>query len=238
MFNSLLADFEGGKGPILSRLDAEKFWLWKGKTWFREHKKMGPFFKRLVERQQNTLMRYLDHLKFQTILEVGCGYGRMTKLILSNFPDVAEIKAIDLSPEQIKVAKTYVNDDRVQFRVIKIQDLNIYHDRFDLVFGVSVLMHIPFQTIEKAIENMVNASSKHIVNVDWYRPFLASGRAGRSFAHDYKTLYSKCGVEKLVRVPIPKKIAYGISLGLDSGITVFKHYQEFQALWHATKSTH
>jgi len=220
----------------LSQLDAEKFWLRKGKTWFLERKKWGPFFKRLVERQQNTLMRYLDRLKFQTILEVGCGYGRITKLVLAKFPNVVEIKAIDLSPHQIKVAKTYVNDDRVQFRVIRIQDLNIYHDRFDLVFGVSVLMHIPFETIEKAIENMVNASTKHIVNVDWYRPFLSSGRYGKSFAHDYRTLYTKFGVEKLVRLPIPKKVAYGISLGLDSGITVFRHKQEFQALWHATKT--
>lgn len=220
----------------MSQLDAEKFWLRKGKTWFAERKNWGPFPKRMVERQQNTLMRYLDRLKFRTILEVGCGYGRMTKLVLARFPNVVEIIAIDLSSDQIKTAKTYVNDDRVQFHVIRLQDLGIYHDRFDLVFGVSVLMHIPFQTIEKAIENMVNASSKHIVNVDWYRPFVASGRAGKSFAHDYKTLYGKFGVKKLVRLPIPKKIAYGVSLGLDSGITVFKHHQEFQALWHATKT--
>lgn len=105
------AHFRDRKWPNLSQYDAEKFWLQKGKTWFLERKKWGPFHKRLVKRQQNTFLRYLERLKFQTILEIGCGYGRITKLVLAKFPDVVEIKAIDISPDQIKVAKKYANDE-------------------------------------------------------------------------------------------------------------------------------
>jgi len=45
---------------------------------------------------------------FSTVLEVGCGFGRITKLLLSNFPDILEYVAIDLSADQIENAKKYV----------------------------------------------------------------------------------------------------------------------------------
>ena len=56
------------------------------------------------------LSEYLRNFspKFKNVLEVGCGFGRITKLVLSNQPDIQKYTAIDLSPDQINNAEQYV----------------------------------------------------------------------------------------------------------------------------------
>ena len=59
--------------------------------------------------QEQILVEYLrKNISFSTVLEVGCGFGRITKIILSNFPEVTEYVAVDLSPDQIENARNYV----------------------------------------------------------------------------------------------------------------------------------
>lgn len=217
------------------KVNVEKHWLKEGKTRFYERKKLSVFDRKMFEKQQNVLLGYLENLDFHTIFEVGCGYGRITKLILDGFPQVREIKAIDISPQQIKIASKYVHDNRAKFKVMRIQDVQVGRGRYDLVLAVSVLMHIPFELVESALEKMVSVSRKDIINIDWYRPIRAMARLGTSFVHDYTYLYGKLGVEKIVRIPIPRRRVYGITLGLDSGIRVVRENQDIQCLWHAIK---
>lgn len=103
---------------------------------------------------------------FKTVLEVGCGFGRITDLIIKEFPEIEKYKAIDLSTDQIENAKKYVSSEKVKFSVGKIQDLDIPSESYDLVLAVEVLMHIPVTEIETAIKQMVRVSKKHIINLD------------------------------------------------------------------------
>lgn len=57
-------------------------------------------------------MNALRTMHFETVFEIGCGYGRITKAILQQFPNV-KIQAIDLSPQQIRIAR----------RCMHVQDL-------------------------------------------------------------------------------------------------------------------
>jgi len=77
------------------------------------------------------------------VFEIGCGYGRITKAILQQFPNV-KIQTFDLSPQQIRITRRYVNSDRVKFSVGEIQDLDVSERNYDLVLAVTVLIHIPF----------------------------------------------------------------------------------------------
>ena len=65
------------------------------------------------EFQNRILFDYLKNIlssssSFSTVLEVDCGFGRITKLLLSNFPSILEYIGIDLSPDQIENAKEFV----------------------------------------------------------------------------------------------------------------------------------
>ncbi|MGH9998111.1 MAG: class I SAM-dependent methyltransferase, partial [Nitrososphaeraceae archaeon] len=75
----------------------------------------------------------LDYLKsiippFKSVLELGCGFGRITKLILSNFPDIQVYTAVDLSPHQIQNAREYL---------ISATSNNVISDGISLEFIVS-----------------------------------------------------------------------------------------------------
>jgi cyclopropane fatty-acyl-phospholipid synthase-like methyltransferase len=48
-----------------------------------------------------------------TVLEVGCGFGRITKLLLLDFPNIKEYLAVDLSPHQIENAKEYIRSKKI-----------------------------------------------------------------------------------------------------------------------------
>lgn len=214
--------------------DVERYWLERAKTYPFEHLKWGVFRRRYSRKIQTTLMNVLKHLRFDSVLEVGCGYGKTIKIILRELPHV-KIKAIDLSSEQIKFASKYVNDDRVEFSVGRIQDLDVSEHGYDLVMAISVLMHIPPHDIELAVKKMVEISRKHIINTDWYDPTPHVGGGGWNFAHDYTSLYKKFGVKRVRMIPILKQPVYGISFGLDSGLRIFRKKEDIQSLWHAIK---
>lgn len=218
----------------MSKVDVEKYWLSRGRKYFFEPVKWSLFRRRRAHKQEAALIDFLKTLNFESVFEVGCGYGRITKLILENFPQVRQIVGIDLSPDQIEIAQRYVNSRKVELRLGKIQDVEVPDRSYDVVIAVSVLMHIPFNEVNVAIKSMVRISRKHVVNVDWYRPTMACNR-GYCFAHDYPSLYKKFGCKKIRRIPIPMRPEYGISVGLDSGLRIFRKKAEIQCIWHAMK---
>src|SRR6266487_6966424 len=84
-----------------------EYWFNHGKTYKKEFR-----YNKNFELQEKILIDYLkDNVSassFSTVLEVGCGFGRITKLLLSNFPHIREYIGIDLSPDQIENAKEFV----------------------------------------------------------------------------------------------------------------------------------
>ena len=98
------------------------------------------------ELQERILLDYLKNIissssSFSTVLEVGCGFGRITKLLLSNFPSILEYIGINLSPNQIENAKEFVKPaidtkehNPVNFIVSDIQSFQ-NERKYDLVIS-------------------------------------------------------------------------------------------------------
>ena len=112
---------------------------------------------------------------FSTVLEVGCGFGRIAKLLLSNFPNILEYIAIDLSPDQIENAKEFVKPaidtkehNPLSFIVSDIQSFQ-NERKYDLVISSEVLMHVLPSEIERVMIKIVDMSNEHIINIDWYK---------------------------------------------------------------------
>ncbi len=66
--------------------------------------------RKLIEKNKTDCIRSLLSKRASgplRILEIGCGTGNYTKLLIKRFPN-AEIKALDISPAMIKIAKIFL----------------------------------------------------------------------------------------------------------------------------------
>ena len=83
-----------------------------------------------------------------TVLDYGCGVGRLAKAVLSVNPKIT-ILGLDPSEDERRHAKSYVNDSR--FIPIHPDELN---QTVDLVYCIYVLQHVPAIELRHAIERM------------------------------------------------------------------------------------
>lgn len=187
-----------------------EYWSQQGKT-YRE----GFRYNKDFELQERILIDYLkgyflSHTSFSTVLEVGCGFGRITKLLLSNFPYITDYLAIDLSTDQIENAKEFVRPavtghDQLNFVVSDIQSFQ-NQKKYDLVVASEVLMHILPSEIEEVLQKLVTISKKHVLNIDWYEEQTPKKAAPHNFVHQYEKIYRTIpSVTDVYRIPIVKK---------------------------------
>lgn len=76
------------------------------------------------------------------VLDLGCGIGRLTKLMASRCD---EMTGVDFSPEMIEQAKTYLASiPNVKLFVNNGMDLSLFENSsFDFVYSMITLQHIP-----------------------------------------------------------------------------------------------
>jgi SAM-dependent methyltransferase len=210
----------------------QHYWTEQGKTYkdqFRYNKKF--------ELQEQMLIDYLKSnisLSSSTsILELGCGFGRITKLLLLNLPNIKEYLAVDLSAHQIENAKEYVrpvetlikkegkvNPD-IKFIVSNIQSLQV-NKKYDLVIASEVLLHVLPSEINEVVSKLVNMSNRHVVNIDWYEEKKPKNVAPHNFIHNYEEIYKSIpSINCVNRIPIEKKKRSLLSFQLDTKQSIF-----------------
>lgn len=95
-----------------------------------------------IDRFLGSFLSHYGNAEIQTVLELGCGIGRLTIPLARRFP---RVDAIDISDEMIARAKElHKNYANVRFMVGNGRDLaNLSTAAYDLVFSYIVLQHIP-----------------------------------------------------------------------------------------------
>ena len=113
----------------------------------------------------------IDFKKSKRILEVGCGVGAQTKILLRRFPKL-KIDGIDLSLEQLQQASVYLNRERLEGRVRLMQadaaDLSALEERaYDGAFVCWFLEHVkdPVQVLKETRRRMKPGSRIFISEV-------------------------------------------------------------------------
>jgi 2-polyprenyl-3-methyl-5-hydroxy-6-metoxy-1,4-benzoquinol methylase len=86
------------------------------------------------------------------ILEVGCGPGNITRYLLSKRPDF-KIKAIDLAPEMIVLAKR--NNPTASFEIMDCRHIDKLSDQFD---GIVAGFCMPYLSHEDCIKFIKDCS--------------------------------------------------------------------------------
>ena len=96
---------------------------------------LGPF---LFEPYALDLVSRLQDKKYNDILEIACGTGRVTAHLARSVKHNT-LTATDLNPDMINIAKEIVRDDTIKWMPADAMQLPFTDDSFDLVviqFGI------------------------------------------------------------------------------------------------------
>jgi ubiquinone/menaquinone biosynthesis C-methylase UbiE len=95
---------------------------------------------------EDEVYRGVDFSHCKKIIEVGCGVGAQTEILLERFPHL-KILGVDLSQSQIDVAKKrlkkYIDKDQVRLLCMNAEDIGQIKEKFDGAFICWFLEHVP-----------------------------------------------------------------------------------------------
>jgi len=146
----------------------------------------------------------------KSVLELGIGTGRMTKIMLDVFPDVRPYDALDINMNTEKIKKTLGRD---LFGKLNGYNLNITSKEFDIWFNLDgwdperrydfilaseVFLHIKPSDIESVIKKCIKLLNPEgvILNIDWSHDPLAAPKEW-CFIHPYGELYTENGLKPI-----------------------------------------
>ncbi|WP_127718068.1 class I SAM-dependent methyltransferase [Halobacteriovorax sp. HLS] len=96
---------------------------------------------------EHTVYKEINFSEQKHILEVGCGVGAQTEILLRRFPNL-KVTGIDRSEKQLETATKYISSkadtkDRFSFKSMDATKMQFQGDDFDGAFLCWVLEHIP-----------------------------------------------------------------------------------------------
>ena len=192
-----------------------EYWRERGKVYKKKFRYDKD--KRL---QEEFLLTHLNRISgsFKSVLELGCGFGRITKLLLTNYDNITEYLAVDISTDQIENAKNLIsspklsNKVKLDFLVSDIQSLKL-DKQYDLVILSEVLLHILPTEIDSIVNKLISMTKRHIINIDWYEDQPPKTQAPHNFIHQYEAIYKKYTEPSTMikRIPIKRKKLLGIA---------------------------
>lgn len=108
--------------------------------------------------QLNRILSEIDpKSKEINILDIGCGYGRISMPILETFPQT-KITGIDISKNYIDLFQKNTRQDAF---VSFAEDISPHLGLFDYIICITVLMYINEDRLEKTINNLLNTLKKN-----------------------------------------------------------------------------
>ncbi|OCQ89592.1 methyltransferase type 11 [Oscillatoriales cyanobacterium USR001] len=126
-------------------------------TGSNKYQMRNPIGQLLLKQFANTIAEIVKEINPQTILEVGCGEGNITKVLVDNSD--AKIKCTDISNTIINLAKDTVKSPRVSFENKNIYDLNPELEIAEMVICCEVLEHLENPML--GLEKLYNVSSPY-----------------------------------------------------------------------------
>ena len=98
------------------------------------------------------LLDKLSSIKFDSLIDVGCGDGRFLREVRKNFPS-KRILGVDYSQKAIPLAQAMNPNIKYERKDITVESLE---DRFDVATLVEVLEHIPPEQLKRFLDGVAN----------------------------------------------------------------------------------
>ena len=110
----------------------------------------------------------IDFSSQKHILEVGCGVGAQTEILLRRFPEL-NITGVDLNDNQLKSAREHLAKfdfakERYDIQRMNAEDLNFKSNQFDGAFLCWILEHVPSpQNVLSEVRRVLSPGSKIVI---------------------------------------------------------------------------
>jgi 2-polyprenyl-3-methyl-5-hydroxy-6-metoxy-1,4-benzoquinol methylase len=101
--------------------------------------------------QKGIILKLIEGKDGLKILDVGCGYGRLSIPIIEKFPGV-DIRGVDISENYVRLYKE--NTNHLAF-IGTIENLPAELGTFDYIICITVLMYLDHENLEKAVFNLI-----------------------------------------------------------------------------------
>ena len=148
--------------------------------------------------------------KVESVLELGAGTGRMTKIMFEMFPDIKRYEITDVRPQNFNVTKfskmTLANLTSYNMDISGEEFNHIMRGKlYDFILASEVFMHIKTEDIERVIKSVTNLLAPNggtILNIDW--SVQAPEHSTWCYIHDYGKLYRENGLKCIFEADIPE----------------------------------
>lgn len=165
-------------------------------------------------------------LRGEKVIDVACGTGAYYPFLSRRY---TKYIGVDTSGKMLSKARKRYH--KVEFTLGDAKHLNYDDQTFDLVFCMSLLIHMPLKTIEKVFGELWRVSRKNVVfnlHITDSKTDACVGRWG-----EYISIINRSDINRLIDSCAPKntkEITYGSVTPLSS--VVCSNYEEWRA-WHA-----
>jgi SAM-dependent methyltransferase len=142
-----------------------------------------------------------------TVFEIGCGYGRITKFMLESYPNIRKYDAVDVSNIKVNAAREYIpvfsphyqnkvkiwNDNFAAPRVIndRLEEQRRNNGGYSLVLTTQCLMHQLPADIDYWVKKIGTLSKKYIFTLDWFEEREPDNVAAWNFIHNYDHIFRR-----------------------------------------------
>ena len=110
--------------------------------------------------EEKFLRNSIKDLALDSALDVACGTGRLTKILIDS--KIKKVTGTDISDQMMNAAKIYCNNKGV-FVKNDATSLDFSDEKFDLAISFRFLDHLPYEEKKKAISEMARVSKKYVM---------------------------------------------------------------------------
>jgi len=175
LLKKIVFKLKGGYKPKI-------FWEKWGKTFFKDP------YQRKIFSQQNWLYQKISEIDPNSILEVGCGFGRNIKFLSGKGIPVRKITGVDISSTMLENCRRYFKNAQLKLILADIVELPLRDKSISLTFSHGVLMHIPPEKLMESVKEIFRVTKDYFLCVE-------QNYNGNeyTFVHDYQHLFSQLG---------------------------------------------
>lgn len=182
-------------------MDSTKYWKERGKYFSDELDSQSKQVKTYMKNQEEQIIKFLKNAHWESILEIGCGTGRLTKQIapLQNWK---KFVAIDLSDDLLKIAKHNTKNYPIEYHCMNIDEFPT-EQKFDLVFSCEVVQHINPSRIVESLKKIISLSNNKVILVETYdHSKIGTSKDEYFFIHNYEEIFKKFNLKQIQLHPI------------------------------------